>query len=288
VKPVKEQDIISELETWERDKGSLPPVLQLYRKLLGIQAAARAQIVPPALRMGAAEIKAALLSGRPMLGFNDLPLDWGLFPKVLKETTAAVEDSLNLKSGLSGLPGEIATLKPLVEDWYRGRTLSIYGENEYIVELVVHNAVKPFLSSAAEPLAALIDQELWLRNLCPVCGGLPDFSFLEKERGARHLVCSRCDTAWLFKRMECPYCANQHQEHLAYFTSDNGLYRLYVCEKCKNYLKAVDLRVTEKPILLPLERLMTLDLDEQACGKGYSIHNHSRGFTNQKSVAIEG
>jgi len=63
---------------------------------------------------------------------------------------------------------------------------------------------------------------------------------------------------------------NQDQNALAYFTDDEGLYRLYVCEKCKRYLKAIDLRQAKSEVLLPLERLITFGLDAQAKEYGYS------------------
>ena len=61
---------------------------------------------------------------------------------------------------------------------------------------------------------------------------------------------------------------------LAYFTDDEGLYRLYVCEQCKRYLKAIDLRQAQAEVLLPLERYYTLDLDAQAQEQGYSPHHN--------------
>ena len=102
-----------------------------------------------------------------------------------------------------------------------------------------------------------------------ICGGSPDLAFLEKEYGARWLLCSRCDSEWLFQRLRCPYCGTQDQGELAYFTDDTELYRLYVCQQCQSYLKAVDLRQTEDETLLPLERVLTVDMDRQGREKGY-------------------
>ena len=114
-------------------------------------------------------------------------------------------------------------------------------------------------------------QEAWYKRYCPVCGGGPDFAFLDKERdGARWLLCSRCDAQWLFYRLVCPHCGNDDQHSLAYLTDDTGLYRLYVCEKCRRYLKTIDLRKTEAEVLLPLERILTLDLDRQAHESNYT------------------
>ena len=116
----------------------------------------------------------------------------------------------------------------------------------------------------------MVDQENWRRGFCPVCGGNPDIAFLDTERGARWLVCSRCDAEWVFQRLQCPYCGCTDQNALAYFTDDKGSYRLYVCEQCKHYLKAIDLRQAEEGVLMPLERLFTLDIDRQAQEDGYS------------------
>ena len=70
--------------------------------------------------------------------------------------------------------------------------------------------------------------------------------------------------------MKCAYCNNTDQEALSYYTSDEGLYRLYVCDKCKHYLKTIDLRNARSEVLVPLERLLTMEIDAQAREYGYS------------------
>ena len=92
---------------------------------------------------------------------------------------------------------------------------------------------------------------------------------LKPEYGARWLLCSRCDTEWSFQRLECPYCGTKEQSALSFFTDEEGPYRLYVCDQCKCYLKAIDLRKAKDDIPLPLERLYTIDLDRQAKEYGY-------------------
>ena len=83
-------------------------------------------------------------------------------------------------------------------------------------------------------------------------------------------MCSRCDAQWHFQRLECPNCGNQDQKSLSYFSDDTEVYRLYVCDKCHTYLKAVDLKKAKKGISLPVERLLTFDMDAQRQQKGYS------------------
>jgi formate dehydrogenase maturation protein FdhE len=47
------------------------------------------------------------------------------------------------------------------------------------------------------------------------------------------------------------------------------LYRLHMCVRCKRYLKTIDLRKTDKQVLMPLESLLTAETDRQAREKGY-------------------
>ena len=79
-----------------------------------------------------------------------------------------------------------------------------------------------FLAAHSEALSELVAQELWRRKSCPICGGVADFAFLEKEQGARWLMCSRCSMEWLFQRIQCPYCGTQKHQSLAYRTNSPG------------------------------------------------------------------
>ena len=74
---------------------------------------------------------------------------------------------------------------------------------------------------------------------------------------------------WLFQRLDCPFCHNTDQKTLSFQTDEKGIYRLYVCEKCKHYLKAVDLRKAESDLNFSLEAIITADLDLQARESGY-------------------
>ena len=94
-------------------------------------------------------------------------------------------------------------------------------------------------------------------------------AYLEKEVGARWLVCSRCDSAWPYQRLQCPYCGTQDQRTMAFFMDESGLYRLHVCNDCKSYLKTLDLRKAEGEVLMPLERVLTVEVDRQARQEGY-------------------
>ena len=266
--------ILEKLKELQQKEGSLPQFLELYRQLLIIQVEAMASVPLPKPLPTKADISATLKKGIPLLKWDALSIDWPAFQKLSQAAAAAiVEHTKSAHQNLKDITSDIPSLQKAAKAWYEGSPLSpwanSYGIDENLLSAAIHCAIKPFLTAQVETFARLIDQEQWRRRFCPICGGKPDFAFLDKELGARWLLCSRCDTEWLFQRLECPYCGTTDHKELAYFADDKELYRLYICQKCHTYLKAIDLRKTEAEILLPLERVMTVDMDRQGQEKGY-------------------
>lgn len=272
-----EAKILQRLDELEQSEGELPSFVQLYRQLLRLQSEARLRFTTPKLKLAEDVISDRLSQGIPLLSFEGLSLDWaqvrGLFQEIIRSVAKDSPDASKEVKTLGNILSKEAVLEEVVRAWYEGSSLipiamrhSVDGES---LGLVVAAVVKPFLSAHSEVLLPKVDQESWRRRYCPICGGRPDFAYLDEERGARWLLCSRCDAEWLFQRLECPCCGCQDQNALAYFTDDAGLYRLYVCEQCKRYLKAIDLRQAKSEVLLPLERLLTFEFDMQAREDGY-------------------
>jgi FdhE protein len=271
--------ILARLETQEKEGGTLPRLLDFYRHILSIQSAVKDNTGAFSPSLTRDTVQKRNNEGLPALRFDELALDWplvaNLFTRVAlafaeyPELFGAIPDRLNGEQSGRFLTREV------VRNWFDGDKLPPLATGESIDEnllrTIIQATLRPFLLSYSRALYGLIDQERWYRRCCPVCGGAPDFAFLDKERGARWLVCSRCDAEWRFQRLECPYCGNQDQNSLAYFADDEGLYRLYVCERCKGYLKAIDLRQAKDDALLPLERVLTSEMDRQAREKGYSL-----------------
>lgn len=282
---VTDAHILNRLEAWESKEGPLPDWLEFYRELLRVQSEAKSRIGVPKLGLSEEAVRNRITSGAPALGFDDLTIDWALMRDICEQVSALVSRYsavlLEVPANLKDLVFSIEFLKEASRSWFEGSPLpsgiKSSGANEAFGEVIIAAALKPFLTSYREAVSSLVNQELWRRRYCPVCGGRPDFAFLDKEHGARWLVCSRCDAEWLFQRLECPYCGTQDQNALVHFTDDKGLYRLYVCERCRHYLKAIDLRRTQDEVLLPLERLLTINIDTQAQKDGYSPFTEARG-----------
>lgn len=267
------------LQEWEQREGQLPSFTQFYRELLQIQSEAKSRIIVTKPNLDKDLVRDRLCEGIPLLLFKDFSPDWYQVQAVFEQVVVwAVKDSKD-PSGESESLRKISRtrslLKKVARAWYQGHSLTgiatAEGVDEELLSSVIAATLKPFLSAYSRLLLPEVDRELWRRRYCPICGGKPDFAYLDKERGARWLVCSHCDAEWLFLRLECPYCGTQNQDALAYFTDEEEsyLYRLYVCEQCRTYIKAIDLRHTELEVLLPLERVMTFDIDKQGQEKGY-------------------
>ncbi|MFC2066278.1 formate dehydrogenase accessory protein FdhE [Chloroflexota bacterium] len=285
--------ILKKLDEQKKEEGKLPLLLAFFQKLTLIHSRAVKRFGVPETGLSRQAGGRRIHNGLPLLTFEHLVLDWPLLRENFVEVVAAFAD-------YPGLFGEIPEkltkpaasrllTKKAVKAWFNGDELPpamlASGVSEYLLQAIIHATLSPFLTSYSKVLIDLVDQERWRRRYCPVCGGSADFAFLDKERGSRWLLCSRCDTGWLYQRLECPYCGTREQKDLSYFTDDEGIYRLYLCERCKHYLKAIDLQKTEYEVLLPLERFYTLDIDSQARQRGYSPYDMVARTKEEKDIA---
>ena len=276
-----DNDILKTLEEQKSKEGTLPELLEFYQKLLQIQTRIGQRIDVPNPSFSTEVISEHAQQGKPLITFDELALDWSLLHDTFIEVTATFAEhaelfDLTAKELEESAPDNLLTPEA-VKAWFEGARLSsaipVKDADEALLKNIIHASLKPFLVNYSRALLGSVDQENWRQGYCPICGGNPDIAFLETERGARWLVCSRCDAEWLFQRLECPYCRNKDQSALSYFTDDEGLYRLYLCDQCKHYLKTVDLRKAKSEVLIPLERVLTLDIDRQAQEYGYSPCN---------------
>ncbi|MBI2907979.1 MAG: formate dehydrogenase accessory protein FdhE [Chloroflexi bacterium] len=271
--------VLNTLREWEQAEGHVTGFMRLHGELLQIQNEARSGV--NVVRPNPAEplVRDRLCEGVPLVPFEEFSPDWDEARAVFEQIIAwFAKDSEGPQEEVDGLR-EIARDRPLMAEiaaaWYRGTPLTDFARARGIDEAILASAVgaslKPFLMACSELLSPEVDQETWRRKYCPICGGKPDFAYLDKDKGARWLVCSRCDAEWLFLRLECPYCDNQDHGAMAYLTDqkESSSYRVYVCDQCHGYIKAIDLRRAEWQVLLPLERVVTAELDKEAQARGY-------------------
>ncbi len=248
-----------------------------YRRLLRIQAEVEDSIKISKSELSNKTVSKRITKGKTILNFEDLADNWPLICVTFDRVTTTFADYTDLfgdipKILLKEEPQKILT-KKMTRSWLEGKILptKLAGEdiNPALLDLLIHQTLRPFLIKHSQVLNSLVKQEKWQRGYCPMCGGKPDISYLEKEVGALWLICSRCDAEWRFRRLMCPTCGNQDPNATTFFIDDDEIYRLYLCDKCHTYLKTVDLRKIKTQVYLPLERLLTLDIDRQGQERGY-------------------
>lgn len=138
----------------------------------------------------------------------------------------------------------------------------------------------PFLQLASESLRPRIDLKQWPYGHCPVCGGKPCFAALQVESGLRILLCCRCGGQWSFRRTGCPFCMTLDPQ--IYYPSEDGKYRLYVCEVCKGYLKTAAILKEPSEVFLPVEAIVTVPMDIAAQQAGYKAPKSAKAQSSRR------
>ncbi|MEW6142413.1 MAG: formate dehydrogenase accessory protein FdhE [Chloroflexota bacterium] len=266
--PATDEQILKRLNKAEKKDGTLPKPLQFFRELVSTRAEVKDRIGILKPSISTPEASKRLELGSPLLVFAELNVDWKSVRDLYQQVANLLAKYADVFENVppAGKEPSLADLIEAARAWFEGHAPSPDSE---VAPVVLSAAMHPFLTAYREALAGLVNQEQWLRGYCPVCGGNPDLAYIEPDRGERRLICSRCDMEWAFKRLECPCCGNQDEKTLAFYTDDSGRYRLYVCENCRHYLKAVDLRKAPPDVLFPIERVLTVNVDVQARDDGY-------------------
>ena len=139
------------------------------------------------------------------------------------------------------------------------------------------HALRPFLRILAEPYAADLSSEgfSWaFPTICPICGGKSHISRLAAENGQRFMFCDRCFSEWKVRYLYCVYCGHDQPGDISCLTVEgDAAYRVYVCEKCKGYLKTYDERISGRSTDLFVANMETIYLDMLAAERGYNNHD---------------
>jgi FdhE protein len=208
-------------------------------------------------------------------------LSQGIPQFTFEELLIADEDFVRLSVGMSEIitqhmPHHMHGRNGVVKEALLKRAHTLFESGNPVITsstppdrtaLIAGLALVPFLQRACSAMLPRIPQDAWQRPYCPICGGKPSFAELDKESGARSLLCSRCSAEWMYGRVGCAFCEGT-EKHM-YYQSMDGLYRLYVCDRCNRYLKTIDRRQTDRDVHLPVECIVTVSMDIAAQQKGY-------------------
>lgn len=278
---------VSELRALAERQPELAGAVQMQIDLVDAQRRVHARITTPWIELVQDAIDDRLARGARLVEFDRLAVDWTEVRLLVRQVT----DIFRRHDAIE--PGDVTVLHDVGRDsalpflsrrWYdeplgaqaeiapagladmvaasAGATSPMLGE-------VLRWALRPFLSRMAEVIQQRTRFDQWQRGSCPVCGGHPEFGVVLSS-GERQLICGRCQARWGFPAVACPFCQETSRDQLVSFATPDGTYRVTACRTCCHYVKALDSRHANRPVLPSLDTIATLPLDAVVMQKGFS------------------
>jgi formate dehydrogenase maturation protein FdhE len=270
--PRTEPREIVELRRLKEQQPDLASAVDLQIELLQLQRRVQTRVPLPAINLETAHLT-TLLTGGPILQFENLKIDWSDVRFLVRAAAAAMRthealDAADLRK-IDVITRDAERLPSIIRAWFEGtgQSRELPPEVEGL-ETVLLQAMRPILTRAADAILARVDLTDWTRGYCPVCGGEPDLAVITPA-AERLLICSRCLARWRFDQIMCPFCRNDDRSRITSFTSRDGRYRLQACDVCERYLKAYDARNASRPVMPAVDSVATLPLDAAAMQRGY-------------------
>jgi len=110
---VVDSRVLGRLVKWQEKAAAPLELIEFYRSLLEIQDRAQERITIPALGLSDETIHQRLEHGRPVIGFDELRLDWPLVQDIFFEVTSLFAQYPNLFGPLpAGLANGSSQRKP--------------------------------------------------------------------------------------------------------------------------------------------------------------------------------
>lgn len=253
-------------------------VLRMYGAIMEAQLSALEGMTCPLEPLGPEERDRRLSLGEPLMDLREVRIEGGLFRRLVGEICRAVESA---RPGLA-LCGELASWEGLADERIeQTRDAVLEGKDPgfaprgeaqedgpALVASILWESLAPFYMVCDTMLASGMDQSLWQRGYCPVCGGPPLIGKYRQDDGLWIVECSLCHTNWNLQRASCPFCEGRQGSLDYLYLDEDTKRRVNYCEVCKRYVKTVDARDGDENVLLPLEDLVTVRLDMAARQEG--------------------
>jgi ribosomal protein L40E len=270
---------LAELRALRVAQPELASAIDIQIELVTLQRRIQVRVPTPVVPLTPDAAAARLASGRRLLDFDAIPLDWSDARLALRQTADAFHrhDSLDEAdhAAIMTLVHEAGRFEQILRTWYAatGKPGAAGPSRQVATEPVVLDqllsaALRPFFARATEALCQRIELSTWQRPSCPVCGAEPEFAAILADE-TRLLTCGRCEARWPWDATGCVYCGLSDRARLPTFTSPDRRYRIYACDSCRRYLKAYDTRGARRPVLPMVDVIATLPLDAAAIQQGY-------------------
>jgi hypothetical protein len=278
--PRAEPREVAELKQLKTAQPELAAAIDMQIALVDMLRRVQARVPLPWIQPDAEWLSRQQAAGRPLVRFEDIPLDWTDFRLTFRQTADILRRFDELEppdhEKIVALARDGNSLEPLVKQWYAA-TSGVEGGDARDrtpdgappgLDHVLVLAMRPFLARCAEVLMQRSDLASWSHGHCPVCGWEPELAVVTPS-GGRRLICGRCLGQWAFGAFTCPFCSNDNRALVTSFATRDGRYRVYACDVCRRYLKAYDARNASRPVMMAVDAIATLPLDAAAMQRGY-------------------
>jgi formate dehydrogenase maturation protein FdhE len=275
--PRSEPREIAELRRLRDDQPDLAAAVDMQIELLQTARRVQSRVPLPSMNLETEQLERALAAGRPILGFEQIPIDWSDLRLMLRATADTMRKHESIEAEdyrrADALARDADGLPAAMRNWYQCARPASAGGGEVDaaiagLEPLLALAMRPFLSRCADAIMARTLFRGWTHGTCPLCGGEPDLAVITPA-AERLLICSRCASRWRFDQLACPFCGNADRGRLTSFATRDGWYRLTACDVCQRYIKAFDGRNATRTVLPAVDAIATLPLDAAAAQRGY-------------------
>jgi formate dehydrogenase maturation protein FdhE len=266
-----------ELRRIKEEQPDLASAADLQIQLFQLHKRVMSRVPLPGINLDSKHLDALLAGGKPILSFEQVPVDWSDLRFLLRSAAEAMRTHEAIEPDdfrrVDAITRDTDGLPAVVREWYEAARPAAAGGREVTeviagLEPLILQAMRPFLSKCADAVMARTVFGGWSQGTCPLCGGEPDFSLITPS-AERLLLCSRCLSRWRFHQLACPFCLNADRSRITSFATRDGLYRLNACDVCHRYVKAFDGRNAPRPIMPVVDTIATLHLDAAAVQRGY-------------------
>lgn len=273
------EDIAAAFEKARGRQADLSELLGFYERLLKEQHETTVNLEP--FPSDEAHFRDRIGKGKSLLSREEFPLDLvsagALFRSLCR---LAKERGDSVRAGVEEIESALVSgtlhLQDLLhgavsEEGYAfaiGDQLALDPE---LLNTLAEASIRPAIQAWVNTVGSFLDNDRWLKPICPVCGSEPKFAELRGQElaASRYLHCGFCGWAWPARRLGCPFCENKDHNRLQTLIIENHLQcKLEVCDVCRRYLKLVDNK--EFIGLIPeVEVLASPHLDLAAMERGY-------------------
>lgn len=273
------EEIAAAFEKARARQPALSELFDFYEKLLREQHAVTVNLEPNSY--DEALWRGRIGRGEPLLPREEFPIDLAsagaLFRnlcRLTKErggTVRAAAEVIESALGSGALDLQELLRGTVAEEGYPFAVADQLSLDPELLNTLSEASIRPGIQARAKTIGSLVENDRWLRAICPVCGSEPKYAELRGQElaAARYLHCGFCGWTWPIRRLGCPFCKNKDHNRLQTLIIENHLQcKLEVCEVCRRYLKVVDNK--EFIGLIPeVEVLATPHLDLAAMERGY-------------------